>query len=71
MPGIRNNDVRDRKINETMSNRKENLEEKDLRKLRSDVEKRTFGKVIGLKRRELEGEEKVRTKQGDGSSSAC
>ena len=54
-----------------MSNRKENLEEKDPRKLHSDVEKRTFGKVIGLKRRTLEGEEKVRTKQGDGSSSAC
>ena len=46
---------------ETMSNRKENLVEKDLRKLHSDVEKRTFGKVIGLKRRELGGEEKVGT----------
>lgn len=42
MPGIRNNDVRDRKIKETMNNSKENREEKDLRKRHSAVGKRTF-----------------------------
>ena len=37
MPGIRNNDVRDRKIKETMNNSKENREEKDTRERHSAV----------------------------------
>ena len=58
MPRVRNTDVGERK--ETVSSRKENLEDEDPKTLHSDVEKKTLGRLMGWERRELEEEGKVR-----------
>ena len=58
MPRVRNTDVGERK--ETVSSRKENLEDEDSKTLHSDVEKKTLGRLMGWERRELEEEGKVR-----------
>lgn len=49
MPGIKNNIVRERRTEETVSNGKENLEEEDLKNLHCDMGERILEKLIDLR----------------------
>lgn len=54
------NDVRDRKTEETLSNRKENLEEKYRKILDCGVGERILEKLTGLRKERAEKEGKTR-----------
>lgn len=59
------NDVRDKKTEETLSNRKENLEEKYRKTLDCDVGERILEKLIGLRKERAEEEGKNQNITGE------